>query len=116
MRAPLILVLSVLLPVSTKPAVDAQTNSLRYCQSNGWRTSTPEDQGVNSELLAQAIETAQQRGLAIHSLLDARSPIRRSGPASLMKSLRERSLRSGAKNSIEELPGAALLLGSYRLP
>jgi CubicO group peptidase (beta-lactamase class C family) len=73
MRAPLILILSALLLVSTKPAVDAQTNAPKYWPTDGWRTSTPEEQGVDSELLAQAIETAQQRNLAVHSLLVVRN-------------------------------------------
>src|SRR5262245_34076195 len=44
-----------------------------YWPTNGWRTSTPEEQGVDSETLAMAIETARQKGLSIHSLLVVRN-------------------------------------------
>ena len=43
--------------------------------ANGWRTATPESQGVDSALLAEAIETARQRGLNIHSFLLVRNGV-----------------------------------------
>lgn len=41
--------------------------------TRGWPRSTPEQQGVDSALLAEAIETARAKGLAIHSLLVVRN-------------------------------------------
>ncbi len=39
----------------------------------GWRTSTPEDQGLDSARLAEALLTIQQSGMHIHSLLLVRN-------------------------------------------
>jgi CubicO group peptidase (beta-lactamase class C family) len=59
--------------------------SLRFAQSvvsvaqsppsatKRWSKSTPEEQGVDSAQLAEAIETARSKGLAIHSLLIVRN-------------------------------------------
>lgn len=41
--------------------------------ANNWPTATPESQGVDSAMLAEAIETARQRGVAIHSFLLVRN-------------------------------------------
>lgn len=41
--------------------------------SENWRTATPESQGVDSAILAEAIELARQRGLNIHSFLFVRN-------------------------------------------
>lgn len=43
-----------------------------YWPTHGWRTSTPEAQGVDSELLAQIVELVRTRGLALDSLLIVR--------------------------------------------
>lgn len=43
--------------------------------SESWRTATPESQGVDSATLAEAIETARQRGLNIHSFLLVRNGV-----------------------------------------
>ena len=40
-----------------------------YWPADGWRTSTPEEQGMDSELLVQACNFARQHELHIHSLL-----------------------------------------------
>ncbi len=44
-----------------------------YWPTNGWRTATPESQGIDSEVLAQAIEQATKSGINIHSLLIVRN-------------------------------------------
>ncbi|MDX2034248.1 MAG: serine hydrolase [Blastocatellia bacterium] len=43
--------------------------------ADGWRTATPESQGVDSAILAEAMELARQRGLAIHSFLLVRNGV-----------------------------------------
>lgn len=53
-------------PVSTPRAPD-------YWPTEGWRTSTPEEQGMDSEFLAQAISFVRERNLNIHSLLVIRN-------------------------------------------
>ena len=40
-----------------------------YWPTHGWRSSTPEAQGMDSEALAQAFEYIRQRHIPIHSLL-----------------------------------------------
>ncbi len=41
--------------------------------TSGWRTASPESQGIDSNQLAEAIRTARQSGLNIHSLLVVRN-------------------------------------------
>jgi len=43
-----------------------------YWPTNGWRTSTPEQQGIDSEILADALEHINEKDLALHSLLIVR--------------------------------------------
>jgi len=43
--------------------------------TESWRTATPESQGVDSTILAEAIEMARQRGLSIHSFLLVRNGV-----------------------------------------
>jgi CubicO group peptidase (beta-lactamase class C family) len=40
-----------------------------YWPTNGWRTSTPEEQGYDSETLAAGLQDIQEEGIAIDSLL-----------------------------------------------
>lgn len=44
-----------------------------YWPTSGWRTATPESQGIDSILLAEAISTARRSGINIHSLLVVRN-------------------------------------------
>jgi CubicO group peptidase (beta-lactamase class C family) len=44
-----------------------------YWPTNGWRTATPEEQGMDSEKLAQMVEHIQQQQLNLHSLLIVRN-------------------------------------------
>ncbi|MFO0698608.1 MAG: serine hydrolase [Nitrospira sp.] len=43
-----------------------------YWPMGGWRTSTPEAQGMDSGLLAQAVDLVREQGLAVDSLLIVR--------------------------------------------
>lgn len=49
----------------------SQTNS--YWPTSGWRTATPESQGIDSGVIADAINAARQQGFNIHSLLVVRN-------------------------------------------
>ena len=44
-----------------------------YWPTSGWRTASPESQGIDSAVLADAIETARKSGVNIHSLLVVRN-------------------------------------------
>ena len=44
-----------------------------YWPTSGWRTASPESQGIDSAVLAEAIETACKSGVNIHSLLVIRN-------------------------------------------
>lgn len=44
-----------------------------YWPTHGWRTSTPEAQGMDSEVLAQAFDYVRQHHVSIHSLLVVRN-------------------------------------------
>jgi len=43
-----------------------------YWPTEGWRTTTPERQGVDSRILAKAVNTIRERSLPVHSLLVVR--------------------------------------------
>lgn len=83
MRILLILVIAILAFANAMSPANAIFNATfmdkggtagrEYWPTNGWRASTPEQQGVDSETLATAIETARQKGLSIHSLLVVRN-------------------------------------------
>jgi CubicO group peptidase (beta-lactamase class C family) len=73
MRIPMVLALSLLLLMSAASTGRFRPDAPDYWPTRGWRTTTPEAQGVDSEALALAIETARQRGLSIHSLLVVRN-------------------------------------------
>jgi CubicO group peptidase (beta-lactamase class C family) len=51
-------------PTSTSPT---------YWPTDGWRSTTPEEQGMDSEKLAQMVEHIQQEQLDLHSLLIVRN-------------------------------------------
>ena len=68
-----VLTLSIVLLASAGDVPDVRGQSPTYWPTNGWRATTPEEQGIDSDLLAQAIETARQRNLSIHSLLIVRN-------------------------------------------
>src|SRR2546422_8986711 len=44
-----------------------------YWPTEGWRSTTPEQQGFDSQKLAEALEVVRQRNINIHSLLIVRN-------------------------------------------
>ena len=48
---------------------NSASNSSTYWPTNGWRTSTPEEQGMDSEMLVQMLDDIEQKDINIHSLL-----------------------------------------------
>ena len=63
------------IPGCTRPYQQAQpvpAPPAPYWPTNGWKKSTPEQQGMDSSILADAINTIRARGLALHSLLIVR--------------------------------------------
>jgi len=44
-----------------------------YWPTEGWRTSTPEEQGVNSERLTEALAFIEERDINVHSMLIVRN-------------------------------------------
>jgi CubicO group peptidase (beta-lactamase class C family) len=73
MRSLLLLVIPILLFARSGPPGNGMPAAPDYWPTGGWRVTTPEAQGVDSEALALAIETARQKGLSIHSLLVVRN-------------------------------------------
>ena len=61
----------LLLALFLSTPIISQTQT--YWPTSGWRTASPESQGIDSDLLAEAISTAQKSGLNIHSLLVVRN-------------------------------------------
>jgi len=44
-----------------------------YWPTNGWRTSTPEEQGMDSQMLAHMVAEIKERQMNVHSLLVIRN-------------------------------------------
>jgi CubicO group peptidase (beta-lactamase class C family) len=63
----LIVFLAGCMPSAPKP------NPPTYWLTDGWRSSTPEEQGMDSEMLAQMVEHIQGEKLDLHSLLIVRN-------------------------------------------
>ncbi len=61
------ILLSVLLTVACSNPEPIRKAS--YWPTAGWQSSTPEEQGLDSELLADLLELIRQNGIGIHSLL-----------------------------------------------
>jgi CubicO group peptidase (beta-lactamase class C family) len=53
-------------------AVAAPARMPDYWPTEGWRTSTPEEQGVDAELLEQMLSVIDERGLNVHSVVVTR--------------------------------------------
>ncbi len=53
-------------------APTARTNSTYY-PTQGWRTSTPEEQGMDGQMLARMLDAVKQQHLDLHSLLVIRN-------------------------------------------
>lgn len=71
-RALVVSLLIAWLMLSVCPIDQAAQTNVRKT-TTGWRTASPESQGVDSATLAEAIELARQRGLSIHSFLIIRN-------------------------------------------
>src|SRR5215831_18820077 len=72
--AVLFLVLTLLVVVAFAGERTASTAEPEtYWPTHGWRSSTPEAQGMDSEVLAQAFEYIRQHHIPIHSLLIVRN-------------------------------------------
>jgi CubicO group peptidase (beta-lactamase class C family) len=56
---------------SSVPTTDVITSA--YWPTDSWRTSTPEQQGVDSQKLAQMLDAVEQQNLNMHSLLVIRN-------------------------------------------
>jgi len=72
----LIMIVAVLLATSLAPIVAAQstptpTPSIHsdYWPTDGWRTSSPEEQHMDSQLLTEMLDAAQDPHIGLHSLL-----------------------------------------------
>ena len=62
-------------PVTVVPStVPAPTSTPSpYWPTEGWRTSTPEEQGMDSQKLADLAAKIKERGMAVHSFLVIRN-------------------------------------------
>ncbi|HZS06617.1 MAG TPA: serine hydrolase [Blastocatellia bacterium] len=68
-----ILLLLILAAYPVNPQSKQVSPSPAYWPTHGWRTTTPEAQGIDSDKLAEAIEQARGGGVNIHSLLIVRN-------------------------------------------
>src|SRR5947208_112167 len=59
--------------IAPAPLVHGQTSVPTYWPTNGWRFTTPEQQGVDSNKLADALDYIQQHDVSVHSLLIVRN-------------------------------------------
>lgn len=66
---------AVLLLAALIPALPthAQSGSAPYWPTEGWRTSTPEEQGMNSETLAAMLREIQEKGYPVDHILVIRN-------------------------------------------
>jgi CubicO group peptidase (beta-lactamase class C family) len=56
-------------PLSAIDSGNKALPSAAYWPTDGWRTSSPEEQGMDGEKLAQMLESVKEQGLNLHSLL-----------------------------------------------
>ena len=63
-------ILIAILANCTSPGVQTKA---AYWPTDGWRTTAPEEQGMDSEVLAQMVEHIQTEQLPVHSLLIVRN-------------------------------------------
>src|SRR5438552_11131958 len=70
----LLLIFTALLAAAQVSAQTGQkTPSTKYWPTQGWRSSSPEAQGMDSAKLAEAFDYIQQQKVPIHSLLIVRN-------------------------------------------
>lgn len=60
-------------PTDAPTDTPAPTATPMYWPTDGWRTSTPEEQGMDSEQLAQMVQYVQDQGINLHSILVVRN-------------------------------------------
>jgi len=70
--APSAVALAVMPPTASVADMQAREAQQTPWPTYGWTTSTPEAQGLDSEALADAMETIRERRLPVHSLLIVR--------------------------------------------
>ena len=74
--APIVLVLGVaclsVAVLAQEPAASPVALET-YCPTHGWRSSTPEAQGIDSAVLARALDYVRQNHIPVHSLLIVRN-------------------------------------------
>jgi CubicO group peptidase (beta-lactamase class C family) len=58
---------------SSVPTAGSPGSTAQYWPTQGWRASTPEQQGMDSGLLAQAVEKVKQYSISLYSLLIIRN-------------------------------------------
>ncbi|HSB88694.1 MAG TPA: serine hydrolase [Anaerolineales bacterium] len=63
------LLLSVLLAGCQLVSTPGSSNAPDYWPTEGWRTSTPEEQGIDSDKLGELLLTSREMSVTIHSLL-----------------------------------------------
>ncbi len=66
-------VIAALLLAALPASVTAQDSGSTYWPTEGWRTSTPEEQGMNSETLAAMLSLIQEKEYPVHNLLIIRN-------------------------------------------
>jgi CubicO group peptidase (beta-lactamase class C family) len=57
----------------TETATESDIETVAYWPTESWRTSTPEQQGLDSEKLVKALDYIQEKDINIHSLLIIRN-------------------------------------------
>ncbi|MDP2897299.1 MAG: serine hydrolase [bacterium] len=72
-RVLIVLVISSFLAGCAGQRASLPAQSPAYWPTEGWRTSTPEEQGMDSELLAKAVDFIRDQNLKVHSLLVIRN-------------------------------------------
>jgi CubicO group peptidase (beta-lactamase class C family) len=61
------------LPITASPEATPNATPGKYWPTNGWRTSTPEAQGMDSRKLAQVIDAVNEQKLGLYSFLVIRN-------------------------------------------
>jgi CubicO group peptidase (beta-lactamase class C family) len=68
----IVIVITAILSGCHSPSVQTRTEP-DYWPTAGWRTTTPEEQGMDSGMLAQMVDSIQEEQLPLHSLLIVRN-------------------------------------------
>jgi CubicO group peptidase (beta-lactamase class C family) len=60
-------------PAESVPPPASSSAASAYWPTDGWRTSAPEEQGMDGRMITQVLDTIEREGLAFHSLLIVRN-------------------------------------------